>query len=178
MKAFSSHIQAILQPNDELDREALATIVFNDATARRRLNKATHFPVLFGIVKQIVGYWITFKPVVVIDMPLLFETGFFKLTRPNILVTCTSDLQLQRLKDRNNIAQEDAEARVASQMPEQKKVKLADVIINNDGTLGELKGKVAAIDQMHLQRWRWVHRTLLSPAGIATMGALLWRLLN
>jgi len=110
-------------------------------------------------------------------MPLLFETGFFKLTRPNILVTCGPDLQLQRLKDRNNIAQEDAEARIASQMPVQQKIKLADVIINNDGTLEELKTKVAAIEQMHLRQWRWLHKTLLSPAGIATMAALLWRLL-
>jgi dephospho-CoA kinase len=180
LKAFPSHTQAILQPNGELNREALAGLVFNDTLglARRRLNKATHFPVLFDIIKQIAGHWIAFTPVVVIDMPLLFETGFSNLTRPNILVACSPELQLQRLRDRNNMAQEDAEARVASQMPVDQKLKLADVIINNDGTLEELKDKVIAIQQMHLQRWRWLHRTVLSPAGVATVGALLWRLLQ
>lgn len=177
LKAFQSNSNqiSILQPNGELDREALASVVFNDASARRRLNKATHLPVLFGIIRQIIGHWITFKPLLVIDMPLLFETGFYRLTRPNILVTCRPEVQLQRLKERNNMTDEDAEARIASQMPVKQKSKLADLIINNDGSLEELQKKVEAVEQLQLKRGRWVHSTLFSPAGVVIVCGLLWR---
>jgi dephospho-CoA kinase len=157
----------------------MASVVFKDASARRRLNKATHLPVLLGIMRQILGHWFTFKPILVIDMPLLFETGFYNLTRPNnILVTCRPDLQLERLKERNSMSQQDAEARIASQMPLEQKSKLADVVINNDGTLEELENKVAVVEQLQLRRGRWLHSTAFSPAGVAIALILLWHVIN
>lgn len=108
-------------------------------------------------------------------MPLLFETGFYKLTKPNMLVTCPPNVQLTRLKERNNMAEEEAEARIASQMPVEQKLKLADVVINNDGTMEELREKVAVIEHQYLRRGRWVHMTLFSPVGVAAVAALLWR---
>ena len=177
VKAFPTQHQ-ILQPNGELNREALAAVVFNDVGARRRLNKATHLPVLFGIIKQVIGHWITFKPVLVIDMPLLFETGFFRLTRPNILVTCPPRVQLQRLKERNNMTDDEATARITSQMSVEQKLQLADIVINNDGTLEELQSKVQIIEQQQLQKGRWLHTLAFSPAGVVTLAALLWRVFS
>ena len=111
-------------------------------------------------------------------MPLLFETGFDKLTRPTILITCSPAVQLRRLIERNNMTSEDAEARIAAQMPAEQKSKLADVILNNDGTLEELQTKVAVIEQLQLRQGRWLHLILLSPIGVAATLSLLWRFLS
>lgn len=79
----------------------------------------------------------------VIDMPLLFETGFYKLTRPRVLVACGPAVQLQRLMSRDGSSKEAAQARINSQMPLEAKVKLADVVIHNDGDMQELQQQVS-----------------------------------
>lgn len=169
--------QTITLPDGELDREAIAAIVFADPGARRRLNAATHLPVLLGIVARALGHWLRFSPVAVVDMPLLFETGFYRVSRPNILVTSTLETQLARLQARDGLAEEAARARMAAQMPVERKRALADVAVPNDGGLEELRARAAGVAAT-LRRRALLHRTLLSPAGVAAGAALLWRVLH
>ena len=173
LKAFPGN-KDILQPDGELDREAIAAIVFSDSAARRRLNAATHLPVLFGIIRQTLFHWLRFQPIAVIDMPLLFETGFYRITRPNLVVQCAPDVQLQRLQERDSMEKEAAEARIAAQMPMEGKIRLAGIVVDNNGTIEELREKAAAVVE-RLQRGAWIHKILFSPAGLVLATALIWR---
>jgi hypothetical protein len=65
----------------ELDRAALGAIVFRDPAARQRLNQATHLPIFFQIFCDLAWHWLCGRLVVVLDMPLLFETKTNKLGR-------------------------------------------------------------------------------------------------
>lgn len=68
-------------------------------------------------------------------MPLLFETGAYKLTRPRVLIACDTQTQLLRLKARDASTESAARSRINSQMPLESKRKLADVVIDNSSTL-------------------------------------------
>lgn len=68
-------------------------------------------------------------------MPLLFETGAYKLTWPRVLVACDAQTQLQRLMARDASSAEAARARMEAQMPLEAKRKLASVVIDNSGSL-------------------------------------------
>jgi hypothetical protein len=62
--------------------------------ARRRLGRATHLPVALGVVRSLLACWLRHCTVVVIDMPLLVETGAYKAMGLNMMVACTPDAQV------------------------------------------------------------------------------------
>lgn len=114
---------------------------------------------------------------VVIDMPLLFETGFYRVTRPNILVACSEDMQLMRLAARDGLGREAAEARIRAQMPLEQKATLANIIVNNDGSVEELRRQAEDVVQ-RLKRGSWLHLSLFSPAGALLLIFGAWRWLQ
>jgi hypothetical protein len=79
----------------EIDRDALMQRVFNDAAARRRLNAATHLPIGVEILRQLAWHWLHHRCLVVVDMPLLIETGSYGLTWPRVLVCCPPDCNVR-----------------------------------------------------------------------------------
>jgi dephospho-CoA kinase len=160
----------ILNSDKTINREALAQLVFKYPLFRRQLNSATHLPVLVSILKQLFSNWLLCKPYVIIDMPLLFETGFSKVTHPNIVVTCSQTTQLARIAQRDAMPLEDAKARIASQMPSDRKISLADIVLNNDGTVEELYYQVNSIVTDVFRKRGWIHRWFLSPIGVVALG--------
>ncbi|KAI8473017.1 MAG: dephospho-CoA kinase-domain-containing protein [Monoraphidium minutum] len=124
--AFGS---GVLQPDGELDRDALGRAAFGDASARRRLNASTHLPVALELLRRLAAAWLALRTVVVIDM-LLFETGSHRFTRPSVLVVAEPQEQLRRLMARDGSAEADARSRVAAQMPLASKLALADVAVD------------------------------------------------
>ncbi|EFJ53023.1 hypothetical protein VOLCADRAFT_55149 [Volvox carteri f. nagariensis] len=132
----------VLGPDGELDRERLGCMVFNDPAARRRLNAATHLPVALALARRLLLCWLTCKLLVVVDMPLLFETKMYRLTRPNVLVACNDQQQMERLLLRDGGSTQRAQARIVAQLPMDEKRRLADIIVENDGTLEDLKEEV------------------------------------
>lgn len=70
---------------------------------------------------------------------------------------------------------EAAEARIAAQMPIEQKRKLASIIVDNDETLEKLREKAVAVVQQ-LEKGAWIHKILLSPAGLVAAVALIWHL--
>ena len=68
-------------------------------------------------------------------MPLLFETGAYRLTWPRVLVACDAETQLKRLMARDSSGTVASKARVASQMPLEAKRKLASAVLDNSGSL-------------------------------------------
>ena len=75
-------------------------------------------------------------------IPLLFETGFETLFDKIVFVQCDDNLRLQRLIKRNNYTEEYAKKRMASQLPQEDKIKNSDFVLNNNSSKEDLKAQV------------------------------------
>uniref|UniRef100_A0A7S0S4B0 Dephospho-CoA kinase n=1 Tax=Chlamydomonas leiostraca TaxID=1034604 RepID=A0A7S0S4B0_9CHLO len=137
--------QEVLLPDGELDRKKLGQIVFDDASKRKVLNRATHIPVYAELLRQILWSWLLCKWLVVVDMPLLFETGSNKWLKPCVLVYTDQGTQVRRLIARNQLTPEEALKRVNAQMAMDDKLARADEVVDNNGGQEELEKQVVAL---------------------------------
>jgi dephospho-CoA kinase len=131
----------ILRADGTLDRERLGGIVFADDGARRRLNAIVH-PLVGARSAEIVG---SAPPhaVLVHDIPLLVENGLAANFTLVLVVETPIDLRIERLTRDRGITEEAARARIAAQATDAERRAVADVVIVNDGTLEELRERVA-----------------------------------
>jgi len=132
--------EAIVAPDGGLDRSALASIVFADPGRRAQLEAIVH-PAVARRVAEIAATHAETDDVVVLDSPLLIETGRHRDVELVIVVSAETDTQIQRLVTRG-MDEADARARLASQMPLAEKAEVADVVLDNEGTLDDLEGQV------------------------------------
>jgi len=139
----------ILAPDGELDRARLAGIIFADAAARKTLNGIVH-PLVREQMRRETDSLLTSAPedTVVWDVPLLFEGETKHLVDVTVLVYAPPDLQLLRLMARNGLQPEDAQARIAAQMPIRDKLKLADIVLYNDGPQSALASSVRRLERV------------------------------
>lgn len=135
----------ILLENGEIDRQKLGSIIFNQADKRQRLNEITHPEVRKRMLEQVETAKKNKEEVIVLDIPLLFESKLTYMVEKTILVYVNSDVQIQRLMERNHLSSADAQARINSQMPLSEKMKLADAVINNNGALADTKHQLLKI---------------------------------
>ena len=149
----------VLGPGGALDRERLGAIVFDDPDARAALN---------AIVHPLVGQWMRAAEqaavaasdgdvIIVHDVPLLAENrrdGDFDLV---IVVDVPPELQLERLVGQRDMTPDQARARMAAQASREQRLAVADLVIDNSGSLADLDRRVAAV-WAHLQ-----HRTVGHP---------------
>lgn len=136
----------ILQPDQKIDRNKLAAIVFSSPEKLRKLNAVVH-PRIFEEWWSRLEKIKTQRPhaIVFSDVPLLFEGGMQHLFELTILVMIEPALQIERLMFRNAVCREDAELRLSCQMPIHDKIQLADFVIDNQGAMAETERKVAAV---------------------------------
>ncbi|MGG0186106.1 dephospho-CoA kinase [Bacillus rhizoplanae] len=139
----------VLGENGELDRPKLGSIVFHNEEKRLLLNGIVHPAVRKEMNAQKDIYIREKAQAVVLDIPLLFESKLTGLVDKILLVYVDSETQLTRLMERNNFKEEEAKARIASQMPLEDKITLADEVINNNGTMEETKAQLSRI----LKEW-------------------------
>jgi dephospho-CoA kinase len=134
----------VLAPGGELDREALASIVFADAAARRDLEAIVHPEVrrMFGEgVEEYVGT----DRVVVFSAPLLVETGMHTAFEVLVVLSTGEKTQIERLLRDRGMSEEAVRARIAAQAPLQDKAAVADFLIDNEGSREELERQVDRI---------------------------------
>jgi len=91
------------------------------------------------LARSILSRWLSCRLVVVVDMPLLFETGFWVLTRPRVLVRCSEETQVKRVMERDGLDKSGARARVEAQAPPEGKAARSHCVLDNEGTVQELK---------------------------------------
>lgn len=130
----------VLDPAGRLDRPALAAIVFDDADARARLNAVLH-----PLIRRRVAERIAAAPagtVVVQDVPLLVETGQAGAFDLVVVVEAPEALREQRLVADRGMPAEQARARMAAQASDEQRRAVADVVLVNDGTPGDLRTQV------------------------------------
>jgi dephospho-CoA kinase len=133
--------RGVLDASGALDRRALGARVFRSPAARRRLERATHPPILREmdrLVRRLAG-------VVVVDAPLLFEAGLRGRFDATVLVACAPAAQLRRVARRDGLSAAEARRRVRAQWPLAAKRRLADLTLDNDGTPGALRARVRVV---------------------------------
>lgn len=124
--------RTILLPSGEIDRARLADIVFNNESAKLKLNRIVHPYVAKEISKRLERIKFDFPDaIVVLDIPLLFEAGLEKGLAEVIVVYAPEETQLKRLKARDGLTDKEALSRVKSQMPIEEKKNRATIVIDN-----------------------------------------------
>ncbi|UTB80500.1 dephospho-CoA kinase [Staphylococcus carnosus] len=127
-----------IDQNGEMDRKYIGEIVFNDAKKRKELNQIVH-PIVREIMDEQKEQYLSEGYNVIMDIPLLFENNLQDTVDETWLVYASESIQVERLMERNDLSQEEAKARVYSQISIDKKRRMADHVIDNRGTLLELK---------------------------------------
>lgn len=151
------------------DRPALGRRVFGDEVARKKLNRIVHPAVRWLMVKAVIWEWLVMgRGLVVLDIPLLFESGLDQFCGISVVVATGEEVQLQRLLERDNhLSEQDARGRIASQWGISEKRKLADMVIENESTREELEKRVDQVVQKYFVRsrlWTWMLR--IPPVGL------------
>lgn len=131
----------ILTDDGDLDRAALAAVVFSDPLARERLNAVTHPRIARRTAELIAA--IPQDAVLVHDVPLLVELGMQATYDLVVVVDAPDDVRIQRLVQRG-LDEDDARARIAAQASRDERLAVADVVIENAGDLDDLRRQVTA----------------------------------
>lgn len=137
---------SILTRDGQIDREALGSIVFNDTEAKKTLNGIVH-PRVFETMAQEIQSLTEAHPgdLVIMDVPLLIESGLHTSLPIVILVYVPEMMQKERLMRRDGLNAADAAARIRAQMPIDAKRAHAHYIIDNSGDLGATRRQVLDI---------------------------------
>jgi dephospho-CoA kinase len=141
----------VLDASGAVDRRKLAPIVFADADARRDLERIVHPAVYRAIAAGVRAFELTDDaPLVVVDVPLLYETGHAGDFDTVIATVCPPATQVQRLIARG-LSEREATGRLAAQMPAAEKATRADYVITTDGTFEQTDAQLDAVLTLLLQ---------------------------
>jgi dephospho-CoA kinase len=137
----------VVSADGELDRRTLSAIVFTDDEKLKTLNGIMH-PMVWDKVARIMDR-LKDHPLIVLVVPLLFETGAEKLCDKVVVVSVSEEERSCRLMKRSGLTATEVNGRLAAQMPQKEKEDRADVVINNSGSLAETEMQVNNL----LQQW-------------------------
>ncbi|KRN29742.1 dephospho-CoA kinase [Lactobacillus selangorensis] len=134
----------ILLANGELNRKKLGTLVFADPDKLAELDAIEHPLIRAEMVRQ-TAVAAEKSPLVVLEVPLLYESHYDELCDGVLVVTVPERVQLERLMKRDHLATDAAQQRIAAQMPLAEKVERADFIFDNTQTPAQKQARVQAI---------------------------------
>lgn len=142
----------VFDADGQLNRRALAAIVFADPAARRDLEAILH-----PLVYQAIETWFAARAqeghrLAIADIPLLYETGRAAAFDAVIVVACPPEEQLARLMARDGLSEAEARQRLAAQWPIGEKVERADFVIRTDGSFEETDRQVREVYDTLLAR--------------------------
>ena len=135
---------AVVGPDGSLDRRALAAVVFDDPEALADLNAIVHPAVRSAIADRLVELGRT-DEVVVLEIPLLVESGRSYGASTVIVVDCPEEVALRRLVENRGMDEADARRRMAAQVSRADRVAAADVVIDNSGSRADLERQVEEV---------------------------------
>lgn len=133
----------VLLPSGGLDRERVGRIVFSDPDRLAALNAIVH-PLVGERMQELMDA-APEDAVVVYDVPLLAENGLAPMYDEVVVVDAPADVQLDRLVARRGMTEEDARARMANQASREDRRAVATHVIDNSGTLENLRNQVDAL---------------------------------
>ncbi|OAT81305.1 dephospho-CoA kinase [Desulfotomaculum copahuensis] len=136
---------AVLNPDQTVDRQKLGRIVFNHPDRLTGLNRIVH-PAVFAADREITAGILEKEPraLIIKDVPLLTETAAREMVEKVIVVYASPEVQMQRMLGRG-FNREEAQKRIDAQDPLSEKLKFADYVVYNDGSLEETERQVKEI---------------------------------
>ncbi|MFH0779168.1 MAG: dephospho-CoA kinase [Candidatus Eisenbacteria bacterium] len=136
----------IVSTGRDLNRKALARIVFSDGESLARLNRIVH-PFLIEEIRSRIEKTreCGFSGIVVVDAALIFEWNLVEIFDAIVVVSCSEDVQLARMRERDSLEPREALARVRCQIPQAEKIAGADFHIANDGGFGLLERRASEV---------------------------------
>lgn len=140
----------IVDTKGNLDRKRLAKIVFADDSQLKLLNDILQPLIRQQIQQELQQFIAQGQEYIFLVAPLLFEENYQSMCDEIMVVTVTLQTQLQRLMSRDQLNEQQARRRIAAQWPLSRKIALADVVIDNDGTIAQINAQLAA----------WIKRTI------------------
>ncbi len=143
----------ILSATGSIDRKKLAPLLFNDELLRRGLEKLIHPEVRTLILQEIEQLRSHSPQLILVEAALHVETGYYREFDGLILVTCPKELQIERLRKRDSLSEEQIKARLHSQWPLEAKIPVANYLIDNSGSLENTQKQAKALfDQWLLDK--------------------------
>ena len=147
-EAFQAVVEAfgedVVGADGEIERKSLGAKVFADPSARQRL-EAIVWPAIRRLMEeQLAELRAQGTDIVVLEAAVLIEADWLPVVDEVWLVTASPETARRRVMKRNGLTAEQAESRLRAQLTNEKRRPYADVLIENDGTLGELQGAVDA----------------------------------
>ncbi len=137
LEQIRGHWSEVVAPDGTLDRVALARIVFHEPPALELLNGIIHpFVRARSLEREAAA---ARDQIVIHDVPLLFEAGFYQACDANVVVVAELETRVARLIARGGIDPSEIERRMRAQIDPDRARELADYTLSNDGTLGELR---------------------------------------
>ena len=143
VEAFGAEI---LQADGTLDRARLGALIFADEKKRLLLNSILH-PFIIAAQDEQLRRWEAedARGVAVVDAALMIESGGYSRFDKLIVVHCRPEIQVERLMARNNISREEAERRIAAQMPQEEKKTYADFLIDTSSGFEDTRLQTAEV---------------------------------
>ena len=138
-RILASFEEVLVDANQELDRQAISDMIFSDPQKKKRLEQILH-PLIQAEIMHACEQ--TSKPLIVVEVPLLFEVHWEAYFDEIWVVVCEREILLERLQQGRHIQREEALRRLAAQMSEEEKCHRADVILHNDGDRKALREQV------------------------------------
>jgi dephospho-CoA kinase len=130
----------ILRKDGVLNRKKLAEIIFSDPESKLRVEKILHAYIISRINELAAKKYKKYN--IIIDAPLLFEVGLDRICDAIVVIWAPYDIQAKRLAARDKLSAEQVKKRINSQMPIEKKAKLADYVVDNTGSKAALGKKI------------------------------------
>lgn len=148
-KAFGADF---IDTQGALDRPKMRAVVFEDPSARQVLEQITHPLIQEEAAKEAHEMANSGAPYLVFVVPLLIESGFWiKLIDYLVVVDCLEEMQIQRVMHRNNMTHSDVENILKAQTSRNTRIAAANAVIENQGSLDELKPAVLKLHQQLLK---------------------------
>jgi dephospho-CoA kinase len=142
LREIAHRFPGVVGPDGVLDRKALAARVFNDASERAALNAIIHPRIAEEMGTRMSALADAGRPFAVYEAALIVENGLHHGLDGLIVVTAPEEAQVERLRRREGMSEEEARARIAAQLPAAEKVRQATFVIDNQGREADLAAQV------------------------------------
>jgi dephospho-CoA kinase len=137
--------ETVIDSSGELDRVEMARVVFSDSAKRKTLEAIIHPVVSSGKELRLRELQQSGCKIAIVDVPLLYETGWDKSFDVIIVVFVPRNIQESRLANRDHFAQDEVKSRLDSQMSLDEKRKRAHFVIDNSGDIDDTRDQVSRI---------------------------------
>ena len=147
LKQIVAHFgETVLNPDKTLNRHALRSIMISDPESRKRLESLIHPEILKQMNLEIEKAEHTSHPIIVIEVPLLFEGELAHLFDHVVMVAADSQQKIDRLMERDRVSETDAQHLIDIQLSDEVKISRSDTVIQNNKSLKEL---LPAVDDLY-----------------------------